>query len=292
MMKKTLEEYRQIFLAQLEKYFDEYSCDIQPVCKAVRYSIENGGKRVRPAFCYMGAEFCGKNCDYVANFAVGIEMIHSYSLVHDDLPCMDNDTLRRGKPTTHVAFGEGMAVLAGDALLNMAFECMLGDENFDANTLRALRYVAKNSGVKGMVGGQCIDLINESKMAFSLQDIRNLNRLKTSCLIKSALVGAVIKCGASDTEISDIENYADKVGEIFQIADDILDKTSTSEIMGKNVNKDSENGKVTVVDLLGIDQAEKFMRELEAQAVESVSKYGNRAQKLVDMCKYLTGRIN
>lgn len=291
-MKKTIEEYRQIFLSQLNGFFENYGCDIQPLYDAVKYSIENGGKRIRPAFCYLGAEFCGKNCDYVKSFAVGIEMIHSYSLVHDDLPCMDNDVLRRGKPTTHVAFGEGMAVLAGDALLNMAFESFLSDENLDENSVRAIRYVAKNSGLKGMIGGQCIDLTNESKTGFTLEDIRNLNRLKTSCLLKCALVGSIIKCGATQQEINDIEIYADKIGEIFQIADDILDKTSTSDVLGKDVNKDSQNGKVTVADVMGIDGAREFMRKLEEEAIEAISKYSSRASKLIDMCRYLTGRIN
>ena len=291
-MKKTLEEYRLIFLSQLNNFFESYGCDIQPVYDAVKYSIENGGKRIRPAFCYMGAQFCGKNCDYVSNFAVGIEMIHSYSLVHDDLPCMDNDVLRRGKPTTHVAYGEGMAVLAGDALLNMAFECFLADKNFDENTLKAVRYVGENSGIKGMIGGQCIDLTNESKRGFTLEEIRNLNRLKTSGLIKSALVGSIIKCGATEEEVEDIETYASKVGEIFQIADDILDKTSTSSILGKDVNKDSQNDKVTVVDLMGIENARAFMLKLEEEAISAIEKYGERSTKLVDMCKYLTGRIN
>lgn len=291
-MKKTLEEYRLIFLSQLNNFFESYGCDIQPVYDAVKYSIENGGKRIRPAFCYMGAQFCGKNCDYVSNFAVGIEMIHSYSLVHDDLPCMDNDVLRRGKPTTHVAYGEGMAVLAGDALLNMAFECFLADKNFDENTLKAVRYVGQNSGIKGMIGGQCIDLTNESKRGFTLEKIRNLNRLKTSGLIKSALVGSIIKCGATEEEVEDIETYASKVGEIFQIADDILDKTSTSSILGKDVNKDSQNDKVTVVDIMGIEKARAFMLKLEEEAISAIEKYGERSKKLVDMCKYLTGRIN
>ena len=291
-MKKTLEEYRLIFLSQLNNFFESYGCDIQPVYDAVKYSIENGGKRIRPAFCYMGAQFCGKNCDYVSNFAVGIEMIHSYSLVHDDLPCMDNDVLRRGKPTTHVAYGEGMAVLAGDALLNMAFECFLADKNFDENTLKAVRYVGQNSGIKGMIGGQCIDLTNESKRGFTLEEIRNLNRLKTSGLIKSALVGSIIKCGATEEEVEDIETYASKVGEIFQIADDILDKTSTSSILGKDVNKDSRNDKVTVVDIMGIEKARAFMLKLEGEAISAIEKYGERSKKLVDMCKYLTGRIN
>lgn len=291
-MKKTLEEYRLIFLSQLNNFFESYGCDIQPVYDAVKYSIENGGKRIRPAFCYMGAQFCGKNCDYVSNFAVGIEMIHSYSLVHDDLPCMDNDVLRRGKPTTHVAYGEGMAVLAGDALLNMAFECFLADKNFDENTLKAVRYVGQNSGIKGMIGGQCIDLTNESKRGFTLEEIRNLNRLKTSGLIKSALVGSIIKCGATEEEVEDIETYASKVGEIFQIADDILDKTSTSSILGKDVNKDSQNDKVTVVDIMGIEKARAFMLKLEGEAISAIEKYGERSKKLVDTCKYLTGRIN
>lgn len=291
-MKKTLEEYRLIFLSQLNNFFESYGCDIQPVYDAVKYSIENGGKRIRPAFCYMGAQFCGKNCDYVSNFAVGIEMIHSYSLVHDDLPCMDNDVLRRGKPTTHVAYGEGMAVLAGDALLNMAFECFLADKNFDENTLKAVRYVGQNSGIKGMIGGQCIDLTNESKRGFTLEEICNLNRLKTSGLIKSALVGSIIKCGATEEEVEDIETYASKVGEIFQIADDILDKTSTSSILGKDVNKDSQNDKVTVVDIMGIEKARAFMLKLEGEAISAIEKYGERSKKLVDMCKYLTGRIN
>lgn len=291
-MKKTLEEYRLIFLSQLNNFFESYGCDIQPVYDAVKYSIENGGKRIRPAFCYMGAQFCGKNCDYVSNFAVGIEMIHSYSLVHDDLPCMDNDVLRRGKPTTHVAYGEGMAVLAGDALLNMAFECFLADKNFDENTLKAVRYVGQNSGIKGMIGGQCIDLTNESKRGFTLEEIRNLNRLKTSGLIKSALVGSIIKCGATEEEVEDIQTYASKVGEIFQIADDILDKTSTSSILGKDVNKDSQNDKVTVVDIMGIEKARAFMLKLEGEAISAIEKYGERSKKLVDMCKYLTGRIN
>ena len=291
-MKKTLEEYIQIILSQLNDFFENYGCDIQPVYDAVKYSIENGGKRIRPALCYLGAQFCGKNCDYVSNFAVGIEMIHSYSLVHDDLPCMDNDVLRRGKPTTHVAYGEGMAVLAGDALLNMAFECFLADKNFDENTLKAVRYVGENSGIKGMIGGQCIDLTNESKRGFTLEEVRNLNRLKTSGLIKSALVGSIIKCGATEEEVKDIETYATKVGEIFQIADDILDKTSTSSILGKDVNKDSQNDKVTVVDLMGIENARAFMLKLEEEAISAIEKYGERSTKLVDMCKYLTGRIN
>ena len=174
----------------------------------------------------------------------------------------------------------------------MAFELFLDDPIFDENALKAIKYVAKNSGVNGMIGGQCIDLSNTSKSMFSLEDIRHLNRLKTSCLLQSALVGSIIKCGASDEEIKDIENYASKVGEIFQIVDDILDKTSTSEILGKNTKQDEKNDKITVVDILGIEKSKKYISNLQEEAINFIEKYGKRADNLKDMCLYLTGRIN
>jgi len=162
-MKDLLAEYKNIFERQLQDIIAEYKCDIQPISDALVYAVSNGGKRIRPSLCYLGAVFCKKDTDYVKNLALGIEMIHSYSLVHDDLPCMDNDELRRGKPTAHIVYGEGMAMLAGDALLNMAFEVMLDDVNFDINMRKAMRYIAKMCGINGMIGGQCLDLANQSK---------------------------------------------------------------------------------------------------------------------------------
>ena len=290
-MQVILEGYKNIFSRHLKEYFQNNPCNIQPISDAVRYGIENGGKRIRPALCYMSSEFCNKDADYVSSLAVGIEMIHSYSLIHDDLPCMDNDSLRRGKPTSHIVYGEGMAVLSGDALLNMAFETMLADKNFDKFALKSIRYVAKNSGVNGMIGGQCIDLSNEDKSNYTLEQIMHLNKLKTSCLLKSALVGGIIKCGGSDKEIEDMENYATKLGEIFQIVDDILDKTSTKEILGKDTNQDSANGKKTAVDIMGVDGAKKYIANLELSAIEDIVKYGKRADKLISLCKYLTNRM-
>ena len=290
-MQKILDEYRSVFSRQLDDYFQNNPCNIQPIFDAVKYGIENGGKRIRPALCYMASEFCSKDVEFVAPMAVGIEMIHSYSLIHDDLPCMDDDSLRRGKPTSHIVFGEGLAVLSGDALLNMAFEAMLDDKNFDSNALNSIRYIAKNSGINGMIGGQCIDLSNEDKRGYTLDEIKRLNRLKTSCLLKSALVGSIIKCGGSEEEISDMENFATKLGEIFQIVDDILDKTSTKEVLGKDTNRDSANGKKTVVDVLGIEESRKYIQELEASAIADISHYGGRADKLIELCKYLTHRL-
>lgn len=290
-MQKILEKYKSIFSRQLNDYFQNNPCDIQPIFDAVKYGIENGGKRIRPALCYMASEFCGKDFEFVAPTAVGIEMIHSYSLVHDDLPCMDDDSLRRGKPTTHIVYGEGMAVLSGDALLNMAFEAMLSDKNFDENALNSIRYIAKNSGINGMIGGQCIDLSNEDKRNYTLDQIKHLNRLKTSCLLKSALVGSIIRCGGNVEEISDMESFATKLGEIFQIVDDILDKTSTKEVLGKETNQDSVNGKKTVVDVLGIEESRKYIQELEISAISDIGRYGERASTLIDLCKYLTHRL-
>lgn len=291
-MKTILQKYKDIFESQLDDYLSNHSCDIQPIFEAVVYSLKNGGKRIRPILCYLGAEFCGKKPQDVANLAIGMEMIHSYSLVHDDLPCMDDDELRRGMPTTHKKYGEGMAVLAGDALLNMAFEVFLEDNNFDINSLKALRYISYNSGINGMIGGQCIDLSNDSNNALQIEDLRRLYKLKTSCLLKSALIGAIIKCGGSEEEINDMQSFASNLGEIFQIVDDILDKTSTKEILGKDVNQDSSNQKTTIVDILGIDKSREYIKQIESDAINSIQKYGIRAKKLIDLCYYLTNRIN
>ena len=291
-MKETLAEYRNIFERQLQGVLAEYKCDIQPISDALVYAVSNGGKRIRPTLCYLGAEFCGKDADYVKSLAVGIEMIHSYSLVHDDMPCMDDDKLRRGKPTAHIVYGEGMAMLAGDALLNMAFEVMLGDDNFDKNMRSAMKYIANMCGINGMIGGQCLDLANESKEDFGIQELTRLNRLKTSCLIRGALVGSAIRCGADVKEIQALELYAQNIGEIFQIVDDILDRTSTEQALGKQVKQDVANDKKSVVDILGIDKAKEYIKKLENQAVESVGIYGQRAQKLVELCKFLSNRSN
>ncbi|MDE6472421.1 MAG: polyprenyl synthetase family protein [Clostridia bacterium] len=291
-MREILAEYKKTFERQLQNILAEYVCDIQPIFEALSYGVGNGGKRIRPALCYLGADFCGKDTEYIKDLAVGIEMIHSYSLVHDDLPCMDDDKLRRGKPTAHVVYGEGMAVLAGDALLTMAFEVMLGDKYFDQNMLKAMRYIANMSGVKGMIGGQCLDLANESKENFGIEELTKLNRLKTSCLIRGALVGSAIRCGADDKEIEALEVYAQNLGEIFQIVDDILDRTSTEQALGKEVNQDVANDKKSVVDILGLNKAKEYIKELENDAIAKISDYGKKSQKLIDLCKFLSNRTN
>lgn len=292
-MKEFMQNCKIIFERQLQEVLSSRASNIQPIYDALCYGVSNGGKRVRPTLCYLGAQFCGKDEEFVKSFAVGIEMIHSYSLVHDDLPCMDNDELRRGKPTLHVAYGEGMAVLAGDALLNMAFEVMLDDKDFDGNSLKAVRYIAKNAGISGMIGGQCLDLANENNNGkVGLEELSKINKLKTSCLLKAALLSGAIKCGATSQEIKDLEEYADSLGEIFQIVDDILDRTSTQEQLGKQVNQDTANGKVTAVDILGIDEAKRHIEKLQEIAIAKLLPYDERASKLIDFCKFLSARTN
>ena len=289
-MKDLINEYSLEFNVELEKYLNNYNKKVPLMFESIEYSILNGGKRVRPILAYLGAEFIGKDRHYSDNIALGIEMIHSYSLVHDDLPCMDNDDLRRGKLTTHKKFGEAMGVLAGDGLLTLAFETMLSLSN-SIYDCKAIAYIAKMAGINGMVGGQCIDINNTTDQHNSIENITLLNKLKTSCLIKAALVGSAIKCGADDSQINDLEVYGDCVGQIFQLVDDLLDIHSTSEEMGKTVGKDKAQDKNTYVNILGENQTFKEINRLEKLSIDTLHKYGNKANNLIEFAKFLTRRI-
>ena len=248
-------------------------------------------KRLRPVLACLGAEFMEREYKDVAEIAIGLECIHNYSLCHDDLPCMDNDMLRHGKPSCHAVFGEGMALLAGDGLLNLGFEIMLDKSDVDKDYFRAVSYISRMSGANGMVGGQCIDMSTENLRDKSLNEVILLNMLKTSCLFKGALVGGVMSLGAKADEINALEVYAEKLGLIFQIVDDILDVTSTSEVMGKTVNQDDVNNKITYISIVGIEKSLKDISNLESDAINAVIKFGSRADTLIQFVKYLSSRI-
>lgn len=287
-MKKYLQENKEIFEKYLKERLDKLNCGYEPIATAVKYALD-GGKRIRPILCILGAEFMGKSFDSVKDLALGVECIHNYSLCHDDLPCMDNDDLRHGKPSTHKKFGEGMGVLTGDALLNLAFEIMLdGDRSFVH--YKAVNYIAKMSGIYGMVGGQCIDIDQDEFRQKSLEEVITLNMLKTSCLFKAALAGSAISLGANAQEIASLELYAQKIGLIFQIVDDILDVTSNSEVLGKNINSDIKANKTTYLSICGMEKAKQDIDNLEIEAISAVAKYGDRAAKLIELAKYLTNR--
>lgn len=288
----NLEGYRTRFETVLEAYLKRHVGGIAPIDDAVRYGILGGGKRVRPILAYLGAEFCGKPLQDVDNIACAVEMIHSYSLIHDDLPCMDNDILRRGKPTVHVAFGEDIAVLAGDGLLTMAFGAALDRESFDSRCAQAVDYIARMAGVGGMIGGQCIDIGNDSRQALQEESVLDLYDKKTGCLLRAALVGSAIQCGADRSELQALERYAESLGRIFQITDDILDITSNASTLGKSIGKDARSGKRTYAAVVGVEKARRFVTRLEEQATAALQPYGTRGSDLVDFCNDLTRRLS
>lgn len=287
-MKSFLDKNKKVFEEYLNERLKEISGLPQPIGQAVKYALD-GGKRLRPILCVLGAEFMSAGFDDIKGLALGVECIHNYSLCHDDLPCMDNDDLRHGKPSTHKKFGQGIGVLTGDALLNIAFEFMLEGEH-DANYYKAVSYIAKMSGVWGMVGGQCIDISDDEYRQKNLDEIINLNMLKTACLFKAALVGSSISLGATASEIADLETYCSKIGLIFQIVDDILDITSNAQVLGKNINSDIKADKTTYVSICGIKKSKQDILLLEQEAIAVLSKYGKRATRLIEFAKYLTQR--
>jgi geranylgeranyl diphosphate synthase type II len=243
------------------------------VGEAMRYSLEAGGKRVRPVLCLLAAEALGSPPEIALACATALEYIHTYSLIHDDLPAMDDDALRRGKPTCHVAFGEGQAILAGDGLLTEAFTVLLGDETLPADRrLLAARILAEAAGWHGMVGGQSLDLAGEERtrsgQAYALEHLQLIHRLKTGALLRAALELGGVAAGASQEQRARLREAGAALGLAFQIQDDILDATSTAEQMGKRVGKDEGQGKITYPLLLGLDGARTALQEATARAIE------------------------
>ena len=236
--------------------------------EAVKYSLTVGGKRLRPILCMAGCEVVGGKLEDAITPACAIEMIHTYSLVHDDLPAMDNDTLRRGHPTTWVKFGEATAILAGDALLNRAFE-VLADWEFDCERkVKVISEIASAAGMVGMVLGQQCDLDAEGRDDVSLEELLFVHRHKTGRLITASVVAGGITGGGIEEEIEALRGYGDSIGLAFQIIDDVLDVVGSQEKLGKNVGSDLEKGKTTFVKFFGVEGARKRAQEEVEKAVE------------------------
>jgi len=262
----------------------------QRVIEAARYSLELPGKRVRPCLTLAFCELCGGDIQSALPFACAVEMIHTYSLIHDDLPCMDDDDYRRGKPANHKVFGEDIALLAGDALQSMAYEAMLSATAVPADrAAAAARVLAAKSGILGMVGGQTIDLMSEGKDP-DIDVLRIMDEKKTACLIEAACMMGCICAGADDEEISAAERYAHALGIAFQIVDDILDVTSTTDQLGKPVGSDADNKKSTYVALLGIDRCRSLADKLTAEAIEALSVFKGDTSALADFALSLAKR--
>lgn len=265
------------FEKELEKkrvLIDEYMKKILPsdsilqgtVVKAMDYSLNAGGKRIRPVLAMACAEASGGRSEDVLPYAASIEMIHTYSLIHDDLPCMDNDDLRRGRPTNHKVFGEAVATLAGDALLNYAFETALKADTDSEIKIKLLNILSDASGVYGMIGGQLLDIEGE-KRKLSAEEISAMHRMKTGALIKAAArLGAVAAGDSEDT----YDVYAENIGLAFQLKDDILDVTETTDKLGKPAKSDEKNEKSTFITLYGLSETKKLLEEVTEKAVSSI----------------------
>ena len=260
------------FLPDIEKKLESSITADNSAAQAMKYSLLSGGKRIRPILLLEFYALCGGNGDSALNFAAALEMIHTYSLIHDDLPCMDNDDMRRGRPSCHKAFGEDTALLAGDALLTLAFKTAAETDGIPSDrVLRAIAVLAENAGISGMVGGQVEDLAFE-KSGATIDELRGMYLKKTSCLLSAGAVCGSILAGADEEELKYAAEYAERLGLAFQIIDDILDCTSDEKTLGKPIGSDEKNGKTTYVTLLGIDGAKAEAERLSNEALTALCK--------------------
>ncbi|MBE6968598.1 MAG: polyprenyl synthetase family protein [Ruminococcaceae bacterium] len=266
--KEVYEECRRLVEEELDTYFEE-NCPQGELLEAMRYSLLAGGKRIRPILVLQFCAACGGDVSAAMPAACAIEMLHTYSLIHDDLPCMDNDDLRRGKPTCHVVYGETNAVLAGDALQASAFRTVLQCP-VSADKLVAMASVlADAAGEQGMCGGQYLDISHDGE-ASDEESLRYLHALKTGALLEAACLMGAYCGGASEEQIRAASQYARNLGIAFQIRDDVLDITATTEELGKPVGSDAENGKTTFITLLGVDGCDRLVREYTEAAKAAV----------------------
>ena len=257
---------------------------------SMAYSLMAGGKRLRPVLLMAAADAVGADGTKFLPVACALEMIHTYSLIHDDLPAMDNDDLRRGKPTNHVVYGEGIAILAGDALLTLAFTVILRQKAVSAEALlRVVDEVSRAAGAEGMVGGQVLDLEAENRQ-ISMEELRRVHTGKTGALFRAALRSGAILAGASEEQLSALTAYADHFGLAFQITDDILDVIGNAEEIGKPVGSDEKNHKSTYVTLTSLEMAQELARRTVAEAEAALSVFGQEATFLRELVAYLVNR--
>lgn len=263
-------DYKDLIEKELEGYFDLPEASYHTLTDSMRYSLLAGGKRIRPILVLEFCRISGGDIRKALPVACAIEMIHTYSLIHDDLPCMDNDDLRRGKPTNHIVYGECTATLAGDALQAEAFYAVLSSELTDDRKAACALYLSEAAGVNGICGGQILDIEGEGKELSSAQ-LDEINRLKTSALLIAACKMGVAAAGGSEEQLSAAEQFGRDIGLAFQIRDDILDVLSTEEELGKPIGSDSEEGKNTYMAIFGQDYCEEKILELTQSAKEILS---------------------
>lgn len=287
-----LNDRRKIVEEALERYLPEEGSVPQELHTAVHYSVFAGGKRIRPILCLAAAEACGGDMAPAMPAACALELIHTYSLIHDDLPAMDNDDFRRGKPTSHKVFGEAVAILAGDALLTEAFVLLSRAEKVRLTAERRLaviQEIASAAGIAGMVGGQALD-IRAEKIQPDIAGLTDIHRRKTGALITAAVKAGAILAGASDNRIQALGVYGSHIGIAFQIADDILNVEGDSRLMGKTTGSDAALGKVTYPSLLGLEAAKIELTEHIEAAVAGIAAFDSRALPLRVIARYIMER--
>lgn len=261
----------------------------QKVIDAMHYSVKAGGKRLRPMMMQESFFLFGGTGREIEPFMAALEYIHTYSLIHDDLPAMDNDEYRRGQKTTHIVYGEDLAILAGDALLNYAFE--VASRSDSPNAMKALRVLGKKAGIFGMVGGQCADVISENEdKNLKLDDILFIHENKTAALIEAALMIGAIMAGATDEQVALMEKVGSNIGLAFQVQDDILDATGTFEKLGKPIGSDEKNQKATYLSLKGLEASKQCVEQLSNEAVAILKSQANRNEFLEELILSLINR--
>lgn len=265
------------------------------ICEAMGYSLMAGGKRIRPVLCLAACEMAGGTQEMAMPTAVALEMIHTMSLIHDDLPSMDNDDLRRGKPTCHVKYGEDVAILAGDSLLSTSFEHVARHTPKDVASEKVLDVImrlGKSVGAEGLAGGQVMDLECEGKPGTTLDDLKWIHIHKTATLLQVAVASGAVLGGATPEEVAACEKFAMDIGLAFQVADDILDVTASSEDLGKTAGKDEATDKTTYVKLMGLEESKKYARDLVDEAKGCLAPFGDRAAPLLAIADYIVDRQN
>ena len=288
MIDSLFNDYKALIEKRIDELIPQTDQKYAKVIDASRYSLMLGGKRIRPIIMIEFCRLFGGDVKDVLDFAIALEMIHTYSLIHDDLPCMDNDDIRRGKPSCH-KFGEDTALLAGDGLLTEAFSIASNTKISPERTIKAINVLSKMSGFYGMLGGQAIDL-SLVGIKPDIETLRDMYLKKTGCLLRSAAVIGAIIAGADDTDIEKADQYAKNTGLAFQIIDDILDTVGDQNLLGKPVGSDQKNQKTTFVTLLGIEKCRSEAEKLTNQSLEILDSFAGDTTNIKAITKYLLNR--
>jgi geranylgeranyl pyrophosphate synthase len=291
-MKNTLNFYQNMVTTNLSKYLEHHSkgYDLN-LLEAIKYATLNNGKRIRPALVYALAKALNIPLEKLDSAAMAIEFIHCYSLIHDDLPAMDNDELRRGIPTCHIKYTEATAILVGDAQQSLAYECIANDKSITDNTkIKLIKILTQASGLQGMIGGQYTDIESTGKLP-TAENLKKMHRMKTGALIKAGVLMGACQSPVYDEIQDSLANFADNIGLAFQVHDDILDLESNTKTLGKPINSDADKDKATFPKLMGLKQAKVYREQLINNALVELSSYQIDTSFLIQLTLYISQRV-